>query len=125
MALLNFKPGFFTRNRCFNRSELQDPFIRSPQTIRFAFPPRLDHGRETALRSVRATLKTGAGANTEEGEGDGVKTSSTVPVGNRVRIVAIVGEGSISPFKSTPWFDVILHTVSSTFLTPMFQNYML
>lgn len=29
-----------------------------------------------------------------------------------VRIVGIVGEGSVSPLKSTPWFDVMLHTVS-------------
>lgn len=27
-----------------------------------------------------------------------------------VRIVALVGEGSISPLKSTPWYDVMLHT---------------
>lgn len=30
-----------------------------------------------------------------------------------VRIVAIVGEGSISPLKSTPWEEVMLHTVST------------
>ncbi|KAH0693670.1 hypothetical protein KY285_020767 [Solanum tuberosum] len=28
-----------------------------------------------------------------------------------VRIVGIVGEGSVSPLKSTPWLDVMLHTV--------------
>ncbi|KAH6833703.1 violaxanthin de-epoxidase-like protein [Perilla frutescens var. hirtella] len=27
-----------------------------------------------------------------------------------VRIVAVVGEGSVSPLKSTPWYDVMLHT---------------
>ncbi|KAK6150535.1 hypothetical protein DH2020_015467 [Rehmannia glutinosa] len=27
-----------------------------------------------------------------------------------VRIVALVGEGSVSPLKSTPWYDVMLHT---------------
>ncbi|PIN26875.1 Violaxanthin de-epoxidase [Handroanthus impetiginosus] len=27
-----------------------------------------------------------------------------------VRIIAIVGEGSVSPLKSTPWYDVMLHT---------------
>ena len=32
-----------------------------------------------------------------------------------VRIVAIVGEGSISPLKSTPWEEVMLHTVSAPF----------
>lgn len=29
-----------------------------------------------------------------------------------VRIVAVVGEGSVSPLKSAPWYDVMLHTVS-------------
>ncbi|XP_047956649.1 uncharacterized protein LOC125202312 [Salvia hispanica] len=27
-----------------------------------------------------------------------------------VRIVAVVGEGSVSPLKSAPWYDVMLHT---------------
>ncbi|GER35127.1 violaxanthin de-epoxidase-related [Striga asiatica] len=30
--------------------------------------------------------------------------------GSPVRIMALVGEGSISPLKSTPWYDVMLHT---------------
>jgi hypothetical protein len=29
-----------------------------------------------------------------------------------VRIVTIVGAGSISPLKRTPWEEVMLHTVS-------------
>lgn len=37
---------------------------------------------------------------------------STVTAETPVRIVAIVGEGSISPLKSTPWEEVMLHTVS-------------
>ncbi|KAG6394544.1 hypothetical protein SASPL_145133 [Salvia splendens] len=28
----------------------------------------------------------------------------------RVRIVVVVGEGSVSPLKSAPWYDVMLHT---------------
>ncbi|XP_038902077.1 uncharacterized protein LOC120088717 isoform X2 [Benincasa hispida] len=35
---------------------------------------------------------------------------TTVMAENPVRIVAIVGEGSISPLKSTPWEEVMLHT---------------
>lgn len=35
---------------------------------------------------------------------------STVTAETPVRIVAIVGEGSISPLKSTPWEEVMLHT---------------
>ena len=29
-----------------------------------------------------------------------------------VRIVALVGQGSVSPLKSAPWLEVMLHTVS-------------
>ncbi|XP_060186543.1 uncharacterized protein LOC132615964 [Lycium barbarum] len=31
--------------------------------------------------------------------------------GGEVRIVSIVGEASVSPLKSAPWLDVMLHTV--------------
>ncbi|KAL3818837.1 hypothetical protein ACJIZ3_004742 [Penstemon smallii] len=34
----------------------------------------------------------------------------TVQSETLVRIVALVGEGSVSPLKSTPWSDVMLHT---------------
>lgn len=37
--------------------------------------------------------------------------STTSAAETPVRIVAIVGEGSISPLKSTPWEEVMLHTV--------------
>lgn len=38
--------------------------------------------------------------------GDAKEAASEAPV----KIVAIVGDGSVSPLKSTPWFDVMLHT---------------
>jgi len=36
---------------------------------------------------------------------------ATSPV--EIRIVAVVGEGSISPIKDTPWEEVMRHTVRS------------
>lgn len=30
-----------------------------------------------------------------------------------VRIVALVGDGSVSPLKCAPWVEVMLHTVSN------------
>lgn len=45
---------------------------------------------------------------TENGAAAAAAEESESPV----RIVAIVGEGSVSPLKSAPWYDVMLHTVS-------------
>ena len=38
-------------------------------------------------------------------------SSSTAVTEPPVRIVALVGEGSLSPLKNAPWLDVMLHTV--------------
>lgn len=38
-----------------------------------------------------------------------VTAEETTPV----RIVAVVGQGTLSPLKSTPWEEVMLHTVSN------------
>ena len=46
----------------------------------------------------------------EEEDEEAVKT--TEPSATPVRIVALVGENSVSPLKSSPWLDVMLHTVS-------------
>ena len=53
---------------------------------------------------------------------DGVATCSAEPdnPNNDVKIVAIVGEGAVSPLKSASWLDVMLHTVRYLIL-PMFQ----
>lgn len=52
------------------------------------------------IRSNRpiTNASTSAGASTEH--------KSSPPV----RIVGVVGEGTLSPLNSTPWFDVLLHT---------------
>ncbi|KAH6765525.1 violaxanthin de-epoxidase-like protein [Perilla frutescens var. hirtella] len=42
----------------------------------------------------------------EKTENGAAAAQSEIPV----RIVAVVGEGCVSPLKSTPWYDVMLHT---------------
>lgn len=62
--------------------------------------------------AAAAALNTSITTDDEEEEEDGkavraiVEPSSATPV----RIVALVGDNSVSPLKSTPWFDVMLHT---------------
>ncbi|GFQ03284.1 violaxanthin de-epoxidase chloroplastic [Phtheirospermum japonicum] len=47
----------------------------------------------------------------EKAEEKGAPAEDTAAQGETpVRIVALVGEGSVSPLKSAPWYDVILHT---------------
>lgn len=46
----------------------------------------------------------------EEEEEAGEAERTTEPSATPVRIVALVGENSVSPLKSTPWVDVMLHT---------------
>lgn len=43
----------------------------------------------------------------------GAVTVATQLDSKPVRIVALVGKGSVSPLKTTPWEEVMLHTVSS------------
>lgn len=38
-------------------------------------------------------------------------------INDKVKMVGIVGEGSVSPLNSASWYDVMLHTVSSTFFS--------
>lgn len=121
MALLNSKPGVSPLKRRSSRSEFLPPFIQSPVTVRQAVPPFITGGKRS-LRSIFATLKKNADTSKEEGVDGGAITasSSTENSSAPVRIVALVGEGSISPMKSTPWFDVMIHTVSK-FLSLMFR----
>lgn len=44
----------------------------------------------------------------------GAVTVATQLDSKPVRIVALVGKGSVSPLKTAPWEEVMLHTVSST-----------
>lgn len=56
--------------------------------------------RRNMFLTIKATLK-----STE------VNSVSNSSSNSSVRIVAIVGEGSVSPLKGTPWEEVLLHTV--------------
>ena len=47
----------------------------------------------------------------KETESSSSSSSSTAVTEPPVRIVALVGEGSLSPLKNAPWLDVMLHTV--------------
>ena len=47
----------------------------------------------------------------EEAKETESSSSSTAVTEPPVRIVALVGEGSLSPLKNAPWLDVMLHTV--------------
>ena len=50
-------------------------------------------------------------AVSKEEEAKETESSSTAVTEPPVRIVALVGEGSLSPLKNAPWLDVMLHTV--------------
>lgn len=72
---------------------------RSRRASRFSLYPSLG-----SIAVVTAVLKTEEGKNAVTGK-------EQLPV----RIVAVVGEGSVSPLKCATWEEVMLHTVSSTF----------
>ncbi|KAL6583183.1 hypothetical protein OROMI_005261 [Orobanche minor] len=56
--------------------------------------------------SLRRGCYSSAVENTEENGAAASAAQGETPV----RIVALVGEGSVSPLKSTPWYEVMLHT---------------
>lgn len=53
---------------------------------------------------IQSVLESKPGAMTTKDDKDTYEPS--------VRIVALVGQGSLSPLKCTPWEEVMLHTVS-------------
>ncbi|KAI3451065.1 hypothetical protein Pfo_007730 [Paulownia fortunei] len=57
-------------------------------------------------RSSYCCSRAMANENKETENGAAAAAQNATPV----RIVALVGEGSISPLKSAPWYDVMLHT---------------
>ncbi|XP_021274093.1 violaxanthin de-epoxidase, chloroplastic [Herrania umbratica] len=69
-----------------------------------------NHQRRASRFSVYPTLRSGAIVNavlkTKEEEKSAVTEHAEPPV----RIVAVVGEGSVSPLKSATWEEVMLHT---------------
>lgn len=84
------KPGSYLSLRL--RTGLLPPFHIKTAHSRFTISP---------LR--RAVSKEEAAKETER--------SSTAVTEPPVRIVALVGQGSLSPLKNAPWLDVMLHTV--------------
>ena len=78
-------------------------------------PLQFSRERASIISFSPAPLKTSttdnfkATSTEEEEDEEAVKT--TEPSATPVRIV-LVGENSVSPLKSSPWLDVMLHTVS-------------
>lgn len=104
-ALTKVKPGSLPSNSRFNISA-----VGSPPVIHFhrtaSFPLPLFFHQNTILRSggeIPAVLDKNECAVTEQTD-------------TPVRIVAVVGEGSVSPLKCATWQEVMLHTVSITLL---------
>lgn len=81
-ALFHFRPGFPTNRLQFARTG-SDHFLR----------------RSGSPHTASAVL---------EANKDASVTHLSAPP---VRVVALVGEGSVSPLKSAPWLEVMLHTV--------------
>ncbi|KAL5703573.1 hypothetical protein ACHQM5_022105 [Ranunculus cassubicifolius] len=73
------------------------------KTIHFHSPLYSPH-QKTAFRDVRYQISA-----VLETKDTTVISSVPPPV---VRIVALVGENSVSPLKSTPWMEVMLHTAT-------------
>ncbi|KAH7861168.1 hypothetical protein Vadar_022506 [Vaccinium darrowii] len=90
-TLFNVRPGFQTNRFCFAHTGFDHGCRRAPHLIR----------RRTASGSPSTVL-----AVSEANKDVAVTDLSAPPV----RIVALVGEGSVSPLKSAPWLDVMLHT---------------
>ncbi|XP_060184531.1 violaxanthin de-epoxidase, chloroplastic [Lycium barbarum] len=91
-------PATFPVNRSSNIAGLvPNPFIQHCKKIK---------GSIFSCRKVRA-ITTGrrriVGAHVDMKEAEKKR-------GGEVRIVSIVGEASVSPLKSAPWLDVMLHT---------------
>lgn len=80
-----------------------DRFATSRTGLLPPFHIKTAHSRFTILPLRRAVSKEEAAKETE--------SSSTAVTEPPVRIVALVGQGSLSPLKNAPWLDVMLHTV--------------
>ncbi|KAG5611856.1 hypothetical protein H5410_023137 [Solanum commersonii] len=85
----------FPINRRLNVAGLPNPFLLHYRKINGSMFPSF------LCRKITGGGRIVAAADMDKAE----KKTGTV------RIVGIVGEGSVSPLKSTPWLDVMLHTV--------------
>ncbi|KAJ8544102.1 hypothetical protein K7X08_028613 [Anisodus acutangulus] len=88
-------PATFPVNRSSNIPGLPNPFVL--QTKGSIFSCRKITSTTTGRRIVVAAT---------DMKEDDVAEKKTCPV----RIMSIVGEASVSPLKSAPWLDVMLHT---------------
>lgn len=99
------KPGSYlslrlrTNRFATSRTGLLPPFHNKTAHSQFTILP-------LALR--KAVSKEEEAKETESSSSSSSSTAVTEPP---VRIVALVGEGSLSPLKNAPWLDVMLHTV--------------
>ena len=103
-VILNRRPTF---------TGFKTPFIQLRQS-----PLQFSWERASIISFFPAPLNTSntdnfkATSTAEEEEEDEEAVKTTEPSATPVRIVALVGENSVSPLKSSPWLDVMLHTVS-------------
>ncbi|KAH0683263.1 hypothetical protein KY290_021851 [Solanum tuberosum] len=88
-------PATFPINRRLNVAGLPNPFLLHYRKINGSMFPSF------LWRKITGGGRIVAAVDMDKAE------KKTGPV----RIVGIVGEGSVSPLKSTPWLDVMLHTV--------------
>ncbi|CAN4106434.1 unnamed protein product [Withania somnifera] len=90
-------PATFPVNRRFDVAGISDPFVLPCRgTKGFPF-------LSVVCRKIRGMGRTGAAVDMKE-------TALAETKRGAVRIVCIIGEGSVSPLKSAPWLDVMLHT---------------
>ncbi|XP_059624388.1 violaxanthin de-epoxidase, chloroplastic [Cornus florida] len=77
--------------------------------IQTGYPPP-SHLRQTARLSIHSFPRRKTNSCTISAVLETVETAVTDSNAPPVRIVALVGEGSVSPLKSAPWVEVMLHT---------------
>ncbi|KAH0693643.1 hypothetical protein KY285_020740 [Solanum tuberosum] len=95
-------PATFPINRRLNVAGLPNPFLLHYRKINGSMFPSF------LCRKITGGGRIVAAADMDKAE------KMTGPV----RIVGIVGEGSVSPLKSIPWLDVMLHTILNCLLDP-------
>lgn len=81
------------------------PFLQFGSTHRntsYITTIRSNSSRKTTMRVSNTTITTGLESKERN---------------DKVKMVGIVGEGSVSPLNSASWYDVMLHTVSSSFFS--------
>ncbi|GAA0168617.1 hypothetical protein LIER_23292 [Lithospermum erythrorhizon] len=134
--------GVSTRNRIFNKFGPLNMLVKQPPLtiimaslhyhnhaahhFRSTFPPNRFPNRPTSSKTTRFEAssslwcrKTAAANTIVAAAGIDVESNNKVSEnevdtinGEVVRIVAIVGHDCVSPLKSTPWSDVMLHTAT-------------